>query len=113
MKKKHWIWAGVAGVPALLALFVLWQLDLPHWQKLDLERLYGVRQTTLVYDGAGEAMGTLYGSENRLIVPLSEVPQHVQAAFIAAEDLRFYQHHGVDVWRVFGALWQDIKSLSF
>ena len=113
MKKKHWIWAGVAGVPALLALFVLWQLDLPHWQKLDLERLYGVRQTTLVYDGAGEAMGTLYGSENRHVVPLSEVPQHVQAAFIAAEDLRFYQHHGVDVWRVFGALWQDIKSLSF
>ena len=35
-------------------LFFLWQLDLPHWQKLDLERLYGVRQTTLVYDGAGE-----------------------------------------------------------
>ena len=113
MKKKHWIWAGVAGFFSLLMLFFLWQLDLPHWQKLDLERLYGVRQTTLVYDGAGEAMGTLYGSENRLIVPLSEVPQHVQAAFIAAEDLRFYQHHGVDVWRVFGALWQDIKSLSF
>jgi 1A family penicillin-binding protein len=34
----------------------------------------------------------------RVNVPLVRVPGHVQAAFVAVEDRRFRQHHGVD-WR--------------
>ena len=36
----------------------------------------------------------------RVNVPLSDVPKHVQAAFIATEDRRFYDHNGLD-WRGF------------
>ena len=32
----------------------------------------------------------------RVWVPLADIPEHVQKAFIAAEDKRFYQHKGVD-----------------
>ena len=37
---------------------------------------------------------------NRTNVPLSRVPAHVQAAFIAVEDRRFHMHHGVDWYGV-------------
>ena len=46
-------------------------------------------------------------------VPLSEIPQHVQQAFIAAEDKRFYEHKGVDersVIRAFIATMADPNS---
>jgi penicillin-binding protein 1A len=34
--------------------------------------------------------------EHRRDVPLSEIPSHLQNAFVAVEDHRFYQHPGVD-----------------
>ena len=69
--------------------------------------------TTTVFAANGEAVGALHGGENRVWVPLSEIPTDVQNAFIAAEDLRFYRHNGVDLYRLFGALWQDIRTFSY
>ena len=46
----------------------------------------------------------------RVNVPLSQVPQFVQQAFVATEDRRFYQHGGLD-WRgVFRALAANVKA---
>ncbi len=48
----------------------------------------------------------------RVNVPLSRVPRHVRAAFIAVEDRRFYHHHGID-WRSAGrAAWRNLRSLD-
>ena len=95
-----------------LALFI-WRLDLPHWKKLDVSRLTEMPGTTLVYDAQDVPVGALHGEENRRWVSIDQVPEHVQSAFIAAEDLRFYRHHGVDVYRLFGALWHDLRTLSY
>jgi penicillin-binding protein 1A len=37
-----------------------------------------------------------FGEERRSIVKLSDVPQHVKQAILAAEDSNFYEHSGVD-----------------
>jgi 1A family penicillin-binding protein len=50
-----------------------------------------------VLDRGGVPLGRLT-FVRRVNVPLSRVPRHVRAAFIAVEDRRFYYHHGVD-WR--------------
>ncbi len=50
-----------------------------------------------VLDRSGATIGRL-DYVRRINVPLSRVPRHVRAAFIAVEDRRFYYHHGVD-WR--------------
>ncbi len=113
MKKRHLIFLILGGISAIFAIFILWQLDLPNWKKLDPDKLTNVRQTTLIYDGNGEVIGSLYGSENRLVTTLDKIPLHVQQAFIAAEDLRFYEHNGIDPVRILGALWQNIKSGGF
>ena len=46
--------------------------------------------------GNYEVMQTLYGSENRVWVDLSEIPKNLQNAAVAIEDKRFYDHNGVD-----------------
>ena len=45
--------------------------------------------------GNYEVMQTLYGSENRVWVDLSEIPKNLQNAAVAIEDKRFYDHNGV------------------
>ena len=52
---------------------------------------------TTVTDAAGTPIATFY-EQNRAYVPLSSISDYLQAAVIAMEDRRFYQHQGVD-WR--------------
>lgn len=111
MRKKIWIGLAVALGIALAAL--IWRLDLPHWQKLDLSKITDMPDTTTVFAANGEAVGALHGGEHRVRIPLDDVPEDVQNAFIAAEDLRFYRHHGVDFYRLMGALWHDVRTLSY
>src|ERR1700730_1727834 len=56
--------------------------------------LMGVRRS--VIDGKGERFADLSESNRRIWVPLNDIPLHVQKAFLAAEDKRFYEHKGVD-----------------
>ena len=111
MKRK--ILAGIgAALFVALSVFV-WKLDIPHWKKLDVEKVMNPAQATTVFDRNGASVGALPGGENRKWTSLSNVPADVQNAFIAAEDLRFYRHHGVDLYRMLGALWQDIRTMSY
>jgi 1A family penicillin-binding protein len=69
-------------------------VDLPDHTRLRGLKLPGLSN---VFDGKGAKYAELFEPENRRIsVPLSQVPEHVQAAFLAAEDKRFRQHKGID-----------------
>ncbi|MDQ6831272.1 MAG: PBP1A family penicillin-binding protein, partial [Gemmatimonadota bacterium] len=48
----------------------------------------------------------------RVNVPLARIPAHVRQAFIATEDRRFYQHHGVDWRSVVRAVARNVRSLG-
>src|SRR3546814_11820408 len=43
---------------------------------------------------------------------LDEVPKRLKQAFLATEDARFYEHHGVDYSGVARAIWLIIKTGS-
>ena len=48
-------------------------------------------------DGKGDNFAELFEPDQRRVwVPLDDIPEYVQHAFIAAEDKRFYQHKGID-----------------
>ena len=68
--------------------------DLPDHARLKGLRLASPSQ---VLDGKGAAFAELYEPGNRRIpVRLSDIPETVQRAFVAAEDQRFFDHHGID-----------------
>lgn len=51
-----------------------------------------------VYSSDGELIGTwCYASENRVIVPYDSLPDNLVNALVATEDVRFYDHSGVDI----------------
>ena len=68
--------------------------DLPDDTILKGKRLAGA---SVVLDLKGERFAEVYAREQRRVwVDLADVPVHVQQAFIAAEDKRFYEHGGID-----------------
>ncbi|HTS39798.1 MAG TPA: PBP1A family penicillin-binding protein [Xanthobacteraceae bacterium] len=68
--------------------------DLPDHTKLKGMKLPG---TTFVLDAKGQNYAELFEPDSRRVwVPLNDIPVHVQMAFVAAEDKRFYQHKGID-----------------
>jgi penicillin-binding protein 1A len=64
---------------------------------------YDPNQASKVYAADGRLITDL-GLERRTVVPLAEMSPYVKAAFITTEDKRFYEHHGIDWYRVFGAI---------
>jgi penicillin-binding protein 1A len=68
--------------------------DLPDPTQLKGKKLPAM---STVLDGAGNHFADVFQPGNRRVwVTLSDVPDVVQKAFIAAEDQHFYQHHGID-----------------
>ena len=64
-----------------------------------------------VYDSQGNKMQELIASgTNRTMVIIDQIPEHVQNAFIAIEDERFYEHNGIDIQGIFRAGMKYITS---
>ncbi|MFI5235622.1 MAG: penicillin-binding protein 1A [Gemmatimonadales bacterium] len=64
---------------------------------------YDPDQASKIFAADGRLVTDL-GLQRRTVVPLSQISPAVIAAFLATEDKRFYQHHGIDWIRVVGAL---------
>src|SRR6266516_4856061 len=68
--------------------------DLPDHAKLKGIKLPGA---SVVLDRKGERFAEVFEENQRRVwVPLADIPERVQKAFLAAEDKRFYQHKGID-----------------
>ncbi len=69
-------------------------------------------RSTRIYARDGELLATLY-HENRLWVPISQVPQIVRESFVATEDRNFYRHRGVDFYGIVRAAYADYRHDEF
>ncbi|MGE5577344.1 MAG: PBP1A family penicillin-binding protein [Syntrophothermus sp.] len=68
---------------------------------------FNPKMTTTLYDVHDEVVARIF-KENRLPVPLEEIPKTLQAAVIAIEDQKFYEHHGLNFLAILRALVTDI-----
>ncbi len=64
---------------------------------------YDPDQASIVYAADGRPI-TDFGLTRRTVIPIREMAPAMPAAFVAVEDKRFYQHHGVDWIRFFGVI---------
>lgn len=79
---------------------------------LDIAKIDDQAQTSFFYDKDGNLITDYKGTENRIMVSLDTMPHNLRNAFVAAEDVRFYSHGGVDVKRVIGAFVTNFVSGS-
>jgi membrane carboxypeptidase/penicillin-binding protein len=84
----------VVDMRQVIAFFNNAAADLPDQNILKGKRLPSM---SVVLDGSGRNFADVFEAGNRRIwVSLADIPEPVRKAFVAAEDRRFYQHHGVD-----------------
>ncbi|ADL08145.1 transglycosylase domain-containing protein [Thermosediminibacter oceani] len=94
----------LASSGVALGLFIYYVKDTPPFDPQKLKP----SETSIVYDTKGKVIAELHGEQNRIPVPLSEIPEHLKQAFIAIEDQYFYEHKGINFRSLIGALWTDI-----
>jgi membrane peptidoglycan carboxypeptidase len=90
-----WMLTGaVIGIILLLFLSLFLTIrDLPAPNDLATS----VAQTTKILDRNGKLLYNVYVSENRTVIPLSEIPPYMREATISIEDKDFYHHGGVNL----------------
>ncbi len=91
-------------ISILLFLFVT--LNIPG---IDALTTYQPKQTTLIKDRSGHIVDRVY-TENRIVIPLTSMPDLLPKAFIAAEDARFLEHSGVDTWSIIRAIINNLRA---
>ncbi|NLN14954.1 MAG: PBP1A family penicillin-binding protein [Tissierellia bacterium] len=66
--------------------------------------------TSYIYDSQGNLIEKVEAAEFRTYVTLDQMPQHLKDAFIAIEDERFYEHHGIDPRGIIASMVDNIKA---
>ena len=87
-----------AGV-AIGLIYGLWGEDFT----IDMSELI-MKENSVIIDAQGNVLAELNGDESRKIITLEEMSPYLPKAYIAIEDERYEQHHGVDFKRTAAAI---------
>ena len=81
--------------------------DLPdRWSELTD---YKPSRASRVFSSEGELIGEFY-LQKRIVLKYDTIPKHVKQAFVAAEDNRFFEHHGIDPLGIMRAAFANLKA---
>jgi len=97
MLRKLLIGVLLAGAVAVLAVggYVVYAVQsLPSVESL---KSYRPPVTTRVHAGDGGLIAE-FATEQRIFVPIEDIPETLKQAFLSAEDKSFYDHGGIDPW---------------
>ncbi|HOR08407.1 MAG TPA: transglycosylase domain-containing protein [Bacteroidales bacterium] len=98
MKKGWKIVIVVLGIIIFIPLFFISSVQIGIFGRLPGKKeLISFRNATasVVLSHEGETIGRFF-SENRITIPLDQMPAHLINALVATEDARFYEHSGID-----------------
>ncbi len=95
-----------AGVIGFFAVAQIYGSDLPSIEEL---RSYRPPTVTVVTDHEGRMLGEIY-EQRRYVLPIEQIPERVQQAFLAAEDANFHQHGGIDYGGIARAMGRNLAA---
>lgn len=96
----------ILGLVAGGMLYFHLKSELPSVEALKTVEL---QQPMQIYTADGKLIGEV-GEQRRIPVKLAEVPQRLIDAFLATEDSRFYDHHGLDPIGIARALFVAVNN---
>jgi penicillin-binding protein 1A len=76
---------------------------------LDINEFLKLDEPSILYDDSEKFMDEYITSERRINVSINNVPANLKYAFISIEDSRFETHPGIDLKRLGGAVFNDIR----
>jgi penicillin-binding protein 1A len=94
------------GSGTLSGIYFLLNINLPKIDKLED---YKPPVVTSVFSDDGRKIGEFY-RERRVVIPLSVMPDNLINAFVAAEDSRFWDHPGIDIFSMGRAFIENIHA---
>ncbi len=100
------MFAIVGSCVVLAALYLELTRNLPSTQSL---KSYHPPLVSSIYASDGTLVGEFF-NERRYLVPLDAVPDHVCNAFLAAEDVRSYEHQGIDLVSILRAFFKNVQA---
>ena len=99
---------GVLGAGLAVGALIGYLESMPPITRLEN---YNPPEISRVYDRTGnKQIGQFSPKEKRELVRIKEIPEHVQQAFLAIEDERFYHHFGVDLKGIVRAIVENFRS---
>jgi len=109
LQRRYWFITLVGG-GAIAFLGVWWSMErsLPPTAEL----FTSVRNQTLTIKAADETILQQIGPATREQLELEKMPASLVQAFIASEDRRFYQHHGIDFQGIVRASFSNLRSAN-
>lgn len=105
--KKRYLFSMFFLAFVLLSLYFFVLRDLPSPKEL-ITREQEI--STKIYDRNDVLLYTIYKDKNRTPVKLSQIPENVRLATLAAEDAEFYSHAGFSVRGIMRAIVKNIKE---
>ena len=86
---------------------LVWHLskDLPALEQLGT---YQPSMVTQVYSSDKRLIGQFF-IERRILTPVAEIPERLRRAVIAVEDVRFFEHPGLDYIGMLRAAWTNVR----
>ncbi len=101
-----WFWS-IFAVGILCIVFIFWMISKGWLGYLPpLEELQNPKNVyaTEVYSSDMQVLGSYYRTENRVGIEYQDISPNMINALISTEDVRFYQHPGVDLKALFRAV---------
>ena len=98
---------SAAGLGSLVGIAKAYMETTPM---LDTAEIEEQSQTSYIYDSEGNRITAYTGAENREWASIDEIPDMLQKAVIAVEDVRFDYHSGVDIKRIVGVFIDNLMN---
>ena len=95
-----------ALVGAASGWLLVYSTDLPQVDELEHYRPSSI---TELYDDQGRIIGS-FALQRRVVASYDDFPPVLREALVSIEDKDFYRHWGINVWRIAGAAYHDIRS---
>ncbi len=107
--RYYWFWLLLLAGGGTVALTVFW-LSIERSLPKATELYTFIRDDTLTIKAGDGSILQQRGPATREQLKLSKIPKPLVQAFIASEDRRFYQHHGVDYQGIVRAFVNNLRS---
>lgn len=118
-KKKAWVtalkWIAIilvsVGLVGGIGGFVYVQSIVAQTEQIDPSRISeSLHENSVILDANGKTLETLQNQGVRKIIKYEDMSPTLIKAYVAVEDKTFWDHHGFNVVRLAGSVWQSFSK---